>query len=296
MGMIKHGAGLAVIGAAHWDILGRADCAMTLGSDSPGLITRQPGGVAATAAVGLVKQGMPPILFAAVGDDHEGDLLIGVLADAGLDTNGVLKAIGRRTDSYLVIEDRNSMVAAVADCRCLQQSEPEMLAILEDWLARQAPRPTVIVDGNMSACFLNNLCTIREGSDFGLNYLAASPDKSHRARRLAGERETSLYLNRLEAAALCGVAFDSSRDAALALIESGFEHVVVTDSHRSATDADSLAVTSVAPESPLVTGVTGAGDRFAAAHIAGRRRRLERRQVLRIAHSAAACTQNGTIP
>ncbi len=293
MGMIEDDAGLAVIGAAHWDIVGRADCSMALGADSPGLITRQPGGVAATVAVELAKQEMPANLFAAVGDDREGDLLTGALAEAGLDTNCILRAAGSRTDSYLVIEDQTAMVAAIADCRCLERSEPKILTQLADWLAQQQPRPTVAVDGNMSVRFLNDLCRLREGAGFELIYLAASPDKASRARRLAAERGTTLYLNRLEAASLCGKTFDNSGEAARALIESGFEHAVVTDSDRAASDADSVTVVSVAPGASLAAGITGAGDRFAAAHIAGQRRGLGRRQVLQMAHAAAACAQHG---
>ena len=291
MGRIEKSAGLAVVGAAHWDIVGRADRSMALGADLPGLIARQPGGVAATVAVELAKQDMPAILFAAVGDDHEGDLLAAALAEAGLDTSRILQTAGSRTDSYLVIEDQTMMVAAIADCRCLERSEPNILNQLAGWLALQPSRPTAVVDGNMSLRFLNNLCGIRAGADFELIYLAASPDKVSRARRLAGERGTTLYLNRLEAAVLCGRAFDNADEAARALIESGFEHAVVTDSDRAASDADSVSVVSVAPGASLAGAVIGAGDRFAAAHIAGQRRGLERRQILQMAHAAAACAQ-----
>ena len=145
----------------------------------------------------------------------------------------------------------------------------------------------------MSANFLNDLCRIRASADFELIYLAASPEKASRARRLAAERGTTLYLNRSEAAALCAGSFDNSEQAARALIESGFEHAVVTDSDRAAADADSVAIVTAAPESSFAACVTGAGDRFAAAHIAGRRRGLQRRQVLRMAHAAAACAQHG---
>ena len=121
MGMIEDNAGLAVVGAAHWDIVGRADRSMALGTDSPGLIARQPGGVAATVAAQLAKRKMPAILFTAVGDDHEGDLLTGAFVEAGLGTSRILRTAGSRTDSYLVIEDQTVMVAAIADCRCLER-------------------------------------------------------------------------------------------------------------------------------------------------------------------------------
>ena len=287
-------AGLAVIGAAHWDILGRADCAMTLGADTPGRITRRLGGVAAAVAAGLVTQDMAPVLFAAVGTDREGDLLAGAIAKAGLQTDGIVRTDGSQTDSCLVIEDQTSMIAAVADCRCLEQSEAVLMEKLAHWLPRRARQPTVAVDGNMSPCFLNELCRIRKDAGFGLIYLAASPKKAERARRLAGERAITLYLNRFEAAALCGTAFGGSRDAALALIESGYERVIVTDSHRAATDADIREVISVPPEAPLAAGVTGAGDRFAAGHIAGSLRGLDRRRVMQIAHVAAANKPKGT--
>ncbi|MCY3879887.1 MAG: PfkB family carbohydrate kinase [Rhodobacteraceae bacterium] len=285
---------IAVVGATHWDIVGTSSETFTVGEDKPGIIRQNPGGVAFTVAAALTHFNIQASLISAVGEDKPGERLLRSVSAAGIAASSILTNPVCHTDQYLAIEDQTALVAAIADCRCLEESEPQLFARLRNWLnERNNRRVRIVLDGNLSGQFLNRVLTLRRQHGFVLANIAASPNKSSHIIQLAGQSDATIYLNAAEAAQICGYAGRlDSRAAAESLLRLGFGHVVVTDAYRAATEGSRSGLVSAAPLRPLAAGVTGAGDRFAAAHLAAGINGVPRKQALKLAHDFAANGNN----
>lgn len=57
---MTHHHDILCIGSVLWDVIGRSDRSMRLGSDVPGRIVRVPGGVAMNIAMALSRFGLQP--------------------------------------------------------------------------------------------------------------------------------------------------------------------------------------------------------------------------------------------
>lgn len=282
-----------VIGASHWDMLGKAITPLSLGDDLPGEIISQPGGVALNAACLLAESGLQTSLISAVGADATGKRLIRHLKGCGLNTRNIHKIDSHSTDRYMAIECQDKLVAAIADCQCLDHSEDILMDQTEAWLTRKKrqnlPEPTVIIDGNLSTKFLHHLNELRSIKDFELIFIAASPTKAKGVMTLAfAEIPASVYLNRLEASSVTHTEFMDAAAAAKYLLRYGFERVVVTDGGCPAADGHQGEIICAAPDEQLTDHVTGAGDIFSIAHIMAVRQGLDRSECLAVAHRAAA--------
>lgn len=253
------------VGAALWDVIGRAARPLPHGADVPGRVVRRPGGVALNVALALAALRQPVALIAAVGDDDAGDALARRLAAAGVDTAGLCRYAGA-TDSYVAIEDeRGELHAAVADCAGLEAAGTAVLAPLRDGRLA-APWPgRIVADGNLPAPVLAGLL---DGATPGsVALVPASPGKAARLAPLCAGRSLAVYLNRREAQALCGATFADSRAAAAALRARGAAAAIVTDGAAPATAATAEAVVTRVPPAVGARSVTGAGDAFVAAHL-----------------------------
>ena len=177
------------VGAAHWDVIARADAPAPPGADRPGIVIRRPGGVALNVAVALARRGAPALLLAAVGEDPDGDALFATVAAQGVDVSAALRA-GTPTDAYVAIEAGGELVAAVADCRTLEAAAPALLAALRAARGRRGP---AMLDGNLPGAVLDAVAA--EGLlTGGLLYVTpASPAKAARlARFISGRRPHGL--------------------------------------------------------------------------------------------------------
>ncbi|MCY4005524.1 MAG: PfkB family carbohydrate kinase [Rhodobacteraceae bacterium] len=281
---------LLVIGAVHWDILGKVTSPFALGDDLPGNVQRRVGGVAATVALAIARSKVPVSLMAATGDDIEGEDLIRHVEKAGVNTEWMILQSSMVTDRYIAIEDNESLVAAVADCNCLERSESVMFESAKTWLQKQSTincRPTMIVDGNMSADFLDRLGNSHAASSARIVYVAASKKKVCGLQTVSCRHRFSLYLNRFEAEHLMDTSLTDSYRAAQALMAAGYRCFVITDGQRAAADGHDDSIVTVKPRTCIMPLQTGAGDRFAAVHLIARRRGFERHQSLMMAHQAA---------
>ncbi|NNE51998.1 MAG: kinase, partial [Sulfitobacter sp.] len=108
------------IGSVLWDVIGRAETPMRLGSDMPGRITRLPGGVALNIGMSLARFGLQPTLLSAVGRDPEGDELIRACDARGLQTRHIYRSDDLPTDQYMAVEGANGLIAAIADAHSLE--------------------------------------------------------------------------------------------------------------------------------------------------------------------------------
>jgi len=102
-----------------------------------------------------------------------------------------------------------------------------------------------------------------------------------------------LYVNLEEAGLLCQTTFQTSRDAAAALLDKGAARVLVTDGGSDASEGTGDHIISQTPPQVLVTRITGAGDTFMAAHIAAESRGADRETSLKDALKSAATYVSG---
>jgi sugar/nucleoside kinase (ribokinase family) len=284
------------IGAVLWDIIGRSQAPMRMGSDVPGRITRIPGGVAMNIAMTLRRFGLRPALLCTVGRDAEGETLVAEASRLGLVMNHAYRSEDLPTDRYMAIEGAEGLVAAIADAHSLEAAGDKILRPLEDGRLGSVDEPwdgPVALDGNLTADLLARLGASPLLARADLRVAPASPGKAERLLPLLGHPGATIYVNLEEAALLCQRRFGASAEAALALVDRGARRVLVTDGGRSASDADASGVLTEAPPAVAVQRVTGAGDTFMAAHIVAERAGEAREAALLRAVQAAAFFVSG---
>jgi sugar/nucleoside kinase (ribokinase family) len=279
------------IGSVLWDIIGRSPAPMRPGADVPGLIRRQPGGVAMNVAAALRRHGLVPALLTAVGRDADGAELLAACDRLGLVTAHVHLAEDLPTDRYIAIEDAGGLVAAIADARSLETAGAGILRPLEDGRLGSAMAPwsgQVVLDGNLTEALLARIAGSPLLARADLRVVPASPGKAGRIAPLLGHARATFYVNLEEAGILLGGAAADAAAAARALVERGATRALVTDGARPAAFADAQGTITAAPPVVTVRRVTGAGDALMAAHIAAERRGAGRAEALAAALAAAA--------
>ena len=287
------------IGSVLWDVIGRAPVAMRQGSDVAGRITRLPGGVAMTIAMTLAQFGMTPALLTAIGRDAEGEDLIAACAARGMVTDMVYRSDDLPTDRYMAVEGANGLIAAIADAHSLEAEGGKILAPLSDGRLASPEAPyagPVALDGNLTIDLLSQIAESPILAQADLRVAPASPGKAERLQPFLRTGRGTLYVNLEEARLICGSHFDSTADAAAALIARGAARALVTDGAKPASEGHAGDVISAQPPQVMVTRVTGAGDTFMAAHIAAEARGADRQAALTRALEAAANYVSGASP
>ena len=283
------------IGSFLWDIIGRANNHMRIGSDVPGRITRLPGGVALNIAMTLKQFGMTPTALSAIGQDAEGHELIAEIQRMGIQCDHVYRSDDLPTDVYMAIEGANGLIAAIADAHSLEAAGEKILRPFRDGSLPIKGRP-IALDGNLTVELLQSIAEDPFFDDADIRVAPASPGKAQRLSTFIGHGSTTLYVNLEEAGLLCNTEFSESAAAAVALVEKGANRVLVTDGGASVSDANGSSVITNTPPSVLVTRVTGAGDTFMAAHIAAEVGGAAREDALTRALKAAATYVSGETP
>jgi sugar/nucleoside kinase (ribokinase family) len=259
------------IGSVLWDVIGRSDRSMRVGSDVPGRIIRVPGGVAMNIAMALSRFGLKPDLLSAVGRDAQGDELIEAANVRGIGTNYVYRSEDLPTDIYMAVEGANGLIAAIADAHSLEAAGDKILRALSDGRLGSENTPytgPIALDGNLTVALLRKISTSPLFGAADLRVAPASPGKAERLLPLLDHPRATLYVNLEEAGLLCHQTFDTSLAGASALITKGAHRVLVTDGAKDATLATQNATFTQTPPPVMVARVTGAGDTFMAAHIA----------------------------
>ncbi len=273
---------LFCIGAAHWDIIGHSPAPVALGADLPGRILRRPGGVALNIAANLALLGHMPALMAAIGHDQPGDDLRAWLAARGIGTEYLIALPGLPTDSYIAIEGRNGLIAAIAASDALESLGPEALEKLPETPS------CVVLDSGLAPGLLRELAQDQKLARTDLRLAAVSPAKAVRLAPFLGRMGCCFYLNLAEAGAICATTFPDSASAARALIARGAARVLVTDGPNPATDATAAGFITATPPRIIPLRVTGAGDAFTAAHISAELQGQTRMAALNAALAAAS--------
>ena len=292
-------ADILCIGSVLWDMIARAPIAMRLGSDSPGRIERIPGGVALNIAMTLARGGLTPALLSAVGRDEAGDELMAACEARGLITDLVYRSEDLPTDQYMAIEAANGLIAAIADAHSLESAGDKILSPLIDGRLATQDAPymgLVALDGNLTLDLLTEIATspVLVGAD--LRVAPASPGKAERLAPFLTNARGTLYVNLEEAGILCQSEFNTSYEAAEAMLDAGAQRVLVTHGGDAATEGTKNGLISQKPPQVAVTRVTGAGDTFMAAHIAAEGRGAPREAALMQALEAASTYASGNTP
>ncbi len=288
------------IGSVLWDIIGRSNASMRVGSDVPGRITRLPGGVALNIAMTLARFGLRPGLLSAVGRDPEGDELLAACTRMGMDCTHIYRSEDLPTDRYMAVEGANGLIAAVADAHSLEAAGAKILRPLENGSLGTASAPyrgVIALDGNLTEALLSDIAASALFARADLRVAPASPGKAERLNPFLTHSGATLYVNLEEAGILAKRKFESAEQAATALLERGVVRVLVTDGGRASADGAKGAgvIVGAPPREVLVTRVTGAGDTFMAAHIVAERRGAGREAALGAALTAAADYVSGEI-
>ncbi|MDP2738549.1 MAG: PfkB family carbohydrate kinase [Pseudorhodobacter sp.] len=286
------------IGSFLWDVIGRAPAHMRLGSDVPGRITRQPGGVAMNIAMTLARFGMRPAVLSTIGRDAEGAELVAACERIGLICTHIYRSDDLPTDRYMAVEGANGLIAAIADAHSLEAVGDKILRPLVDGRLGSAAAPwrgPIALDGNLTEALLSDISGSPLFAAADLRIAPASPGKAERLLHLLTHPRATLYVNLEEAGLLCQGSFASAPEAAEALLARGARRVLVTDGGRAAADGAPDGVLSAAPAAVMVTRVTGAGDTFMAAHIVADTRGATRSAALAAALEAAARYVSGDV-
>ena len=260
------------IGSVLWDVIGRTQHPMRVGSDEPGRITRLPGGVAMNIAMTVQRFDLRPALLTAIGRDAEGEELMAECGARGMVTSFVHRPSGLPTDVYMAIEGPQGLVAALADAHSLEAVGDAILTPLEDGRLGSADAPfsgVIALDGNLTLPLLADIAKRPSFAAADLRVAPASPGKARRLLPLMSHPGATLYVNREEAGYLANNSFDNALEAAEGLLLAGANRVLVTDGGSFAADGSKASGIIQTPcPAVRVRRITGAGDTFMAAHIA----------------------------
>jgi sugar/nucleoside kinase (ribokinase family) len=287
------------IGSVLWDVIGRSASHMRQGSDVPGRITRLPGGVAMNIAMTLRRFGLTPALLTTIGKDDEGVELLNACKSMGMNCDYVYLSEDLPTDRYMAVEGANGLIAAIADAHSLEASGDKILRALSDGALGSTDQPyggVIALDGNLTLALLEEIAASPLFARADLRVAPASPGKAERLAPLLAHPNATLYVNIEEAGLLCQTTFQTSDQAATALVGRGAHGVMVTDGGNSASFGNAGAIITQTPPEVLVTRVTGAGDTFMAALIAAEIRGEAPDAALTSALQAAATFVSGETP
>ncbi|MCW8843367.1 MAG: PfkB family carbohydrate kinase [Rhodobacteraceae bacterium] len=296
---MAHDPDILCIGSVLWDVIGRAPLHQRKGSDVPGRIIRLPGGVAMNIAMTLSHFGLRPGLLSAVGRDREGEELMAVARAMNMVTDHVYRSDDLPTDQYMAIEDTSGLVAAIADAHSLEAAGDKILRPLANGILGSANAPyrgLIALDGNLTLERLDHIASDALFAAADLRVAPASPGKATRLRPFLLHGRGTLYVNLEEAGLLCESVFETSKDAATALVAHGAQRALVTDGANPTCDATAQGAVRLKPQEVCVTRVTGAGDTFMAAHIAAEATGANREDALAHALTAAAHYVSGGEP
>ena len=287
--MTSNAEAFLCVGAAHWDLICRAETTLKSGSDVPGSVTRRAGGVALNVAAGLAHAGCRTSLCAAVGGDPEGDQLVDWAMSQGIDCAGVVRAPNRATDIYVAIEQPSgALFGAVARSALPERLGPEIADQAKQSI-RRGTTSTVLLDANLSTETLLDLAQAARDAGCALAINPVSPVKAPRLRCLLEEGLMPQIIgNREEAEAITGCVFANSEEAGRALFRLGARSCLISDGANPAALV-SPAGSAIAEIHPVVrASVTGAGDALMAGYLACAERDVDPHAALGTALSAAA--------
>jgi sugar/nucleoside kinase (ribokinase family) len=279
---------LFAAGGAHIDRRGRIDGAYVAGASNPGIMREEAGGGAFNALRNAARRGCEGTLFSVRGGDIAGEAVARAIREVGIaDLSATF--LDRVTPSYTAfVEANGDVVAGLADMGLYDLAFAKLVrrrAVRDAIDASDA----VLCDANLPEAALEKLAGFSGARP--LFAIAVSPAKVVRLQPVLA-RVACLFMNRREAAALCGGgAEEESTGMARTLAASGLVSGVISAGRASIVGFDAGGVFAVEPPSPRRTAdSTGAGDALAGATIAALMRGKKLRAAVREGLAAALLT------
>lgn len=120
--------GIVVIGGSNIDIKGIADTQFRHGSSNPGRVYKAAGGVGRNVAENLARLQLPVTLFSIIGQDNDGNWLLDLTAEAGVDVQYVERQHNENTGIYLsILDDNKEQVGSIADMNLMENYTPQLI-------------------------------------------------------------------------------------------------------------------------------------------------------------------------
>jgi len=138
---------VAVIGGANIDIHGKSNNTLRASDSNPGVVHTSAGGVARNIAENMARLGIDCRLISAIGRDHNGQMLMRLCRDAGIDMQYVHEIESVPTSTYLsVLDDKGDMRVAIADMSIIDELGAARLQPQQAMLAHAS---LLILDANL---------------------------------------------------------------------------------------------------------------------------------------------------
>lgn len=260
-----------VIGAGGLDVKGRPTEKLVRGTSNAGGIRTSVGGVARNIAENLARLEVDTQLLTAVGDDVNGEFLLGQAQASGIDVSEVLITSTHHTGAYVaVLDEKGHLDVAIDDMDVLAAITPRYL---NDRRRLFRDARMLVMDANLTPETLET--AIRLAKQYELP-ICADPTSTGLAVRLCPHLN-QLYMitpNVAEANALCGVEIASQKReeavaAAKQLVSLGVEIAIVALAEFGVVYADTERSGHIPAIQTEVVDLTGAGDALTAGVIFG---------------------------
>jgi ribokinase len=255
---------------AHLPLAGETSLALQSASDF--------GGKGANQALAATRAGTFTQLFAAVGQDADGDRLIAHLNAEGIDTQHVLR-VPRPTDLSIVTVDAQGENTIVTRNEAAAGFHPEPGAVLDatragDWIALQGNLSADVTADVLCAARFNARRTLLNPGPVCFDCMPMLADVD------------LLVVNRVEAATL--TAQDDAAQAATALHRAGAREVCVTLGANGVLWCNDNGIYRLAAIPTHAVDTVGAGDAFCGTLLAALAQDLAMPLALRWAQTVAA--------
>ena len=271
--MIPNNYQIVCAGSALIDTIGYSKSQINIGDDVTGTIKTSIGGVAFNICKQLALSGLPNVeLLTAIGNDTNGDAILDLCGQLGIITSNIYVCNDSETDSYLAIEDKNGLKAAIANVRNVEKFSERILKPLENGVVKKnqgLDSDLIVLDGNLSPATLSKIAKNKNLNNCDLRIASASTSKAIRLKPFLRLSNATIYCNKTEAEKLCGLKFKNTKQASTYLLKKGLGRAIVTDGAKSICDSsiDYEPISILPPKVKSIGHVTGAGDYFLACHI-----------------------------
>jgi pseudouridine kinase len=283
---------ILVIGSASLDIIGRTSAPIRYATSNPGVLRTSVGGSARNIAENLARLGMHTALISAVGDDPEGDRVLGETSMAGVDIEHCLRLEGQRTGAYLaVLDDQGALHLGLDDMPTIASITPDHLRACGHLFKEAA---ALVVDANLPPKSLATAISIAQRHRVPI---VADTTSVSLAKRLQPHLK-KLWLvtpNEAEAAALCPQPVphaDPPRaiEAARYLVSQGVGIAVISMAEFGVVYATADSSGHISALKTDVIDPTGAGDAMTATLVFALLNEIPLDEAVRLGVSAAAHT------
>ena len=280
-----------VIGAAGFDIKGRASTTLLPGTSNAGRVRRSLGGVARNVAENLARLDVDVKLLTAVGDDPAGREILEQAAGCGVDASPSIVVPGGRTGAYLaVLDDAGNLAVAIDDMGIVESITP---LYLNDRRRLFAEASMLAIDANLTPDALNTVFNL--AARYSLP-VCADPTSTVLADRLCPHlrRLHLIAPNVAEAAVLTGLPPARTQDEALEvarhLVSLGVDFAILTLADQGSAYATSEE-SGLAPAMRVdIVDPSGAGDALTAATIFAALNDIPSDEAVRLGVAAATLT------